>query len=184
MAGWTANPGRPSPIDELILRPWRPADAPDGARDLPGPGDRPLGDDPPAVHARRRGRLHRDRADDVARWHRRAVRHRRCRHRSAARSGDPVRARRGTRPRSACGSHPRRGVAASAPGPFARGGLDVRDHRGHPPGRVHHGRQRGVAPDGRAGRVPARGRRSAPGTCITTACPSIASSISRIRGDP
>ena len=37
------------------------------------------------------GRLHRERADDVARWHRRAVRHRRRRHGSAARRGDSLR---------------------------------------------------------------------------------------------
>ena len=34
-------------------------------------------------------------------------------------------------------------------------GLDVRHHRGHPPGCLHHGRQRGIESDDGARRVPA-----------------------------
>ena len=63
-------------------------------RGLPGPGDRSVGDDPPAIHPRCGRRIHRERPDDVARWHRGAVRHRRCSHRSPARSRHDVRPRR------------------------------------------------------------------------------------------
>ena len=63
---WTANLGTILTVDELVLRPWQSGRCTRPARRLPGPGDRSLGDDPPAVPARRRRRVHRERDRDVA----------------------------------------------------------------------------------------------------------------------
>ena len=152
------GPGTILSIDELVLRPWRSSDSPEVLSHLPGPRDRPLGDDPPAIPARRRGGVHRERPSDVAAWDRRAVRDRRRRDRSSARRRDTVRAgwpSGHVRPLALTG-RPGSRCRRSVPAPG--GGLDVGDHGGHPPGRVHHGRQRGVVPNGGASGLPARGR--------------------------
>ena len=152
------EPGTTLTLDDLILRPWRPADAPAVFAICQDPEiARWVTIPQPFGRADAEAFIETARAD-VARWHGRGVRHRRRRHRSAARRGDPVRpgwtpghVRALARTR---GSRSRRGRPLAPPG----GGLDVRHDRGHPIGRVHHGRQRGVGPDGGACRVPPGGR--------------------------
>ena len=169
-------PGTTLAIDELILRPWRSTDVacPDGG--LPGSRDRALGGPAAAIPAGRRGRLHRERHRHVAGRHRRAVRHRRGRERPtpgsdhALRSGRPpghVRLLGGAR-----GARSRHRHACA---PAARG-VDVRHHVGHPPARLHHGRQRRLRAHGRARRAISARVCCAPGTCWTMGRPSTASS--------